>query len=100
MPAISRLRTPGTKLSSVANNAKCGASWRRDMSNLHLTIQEVGQRRPRAAVRHVDEIDPSHRPEQLGREMSRRAVTSRCVADLARVGRDIGDELIHRLGRE
>ena len=47
--------------------------------HLHLTSHQVGQRRHRAAIRHVDEVDTGHEFEQLAGDMLRSAMPADAI---------------------
>ena len=67
--------------------------------NLHLAADQIGERRPSAAIRHVHQIDARHHLEQFAREMRPRAGTGRRHVELARVSLGIVDELRDRPSR-
>ena len=52
--------------------------------HVHIAGQQVGGRRPGAAVRHVDDVDAGHLLEQLAREMRARADARARKIELAR----------------
>ena len=74
---------------------------RASVSNITCTCPpiRVGQRRRRAAIRHVTHVDAGHHLEQLAGDVVRRPVASRRHVELAGIGLGIGDELGNGLGR-
>ena len=67
--------------------------------DLHLSADQIGERRRRAAIGHLHHLDPGHHLEQLGGDVLRRADAGRGITDLAGIGFDIGDQLGNRLHR-
>ena len=67
---------------------------------MHLTRQQVADRRRLAAVGHVHHAGAGHRLEQLAGKMSGAAVARRCHVDLAGIGLGVGDELDDGLRRK
>ena len=68
--------------------------------HLHLTGDQVGQRRRAAAVGHVHHVDAGHHLEQLARHVDRGAVAGRRHVELAGIGLGVGDQLGDRLDRK
>src|SRR6516165_9253621 len=66
--------------------------------DVYLTTDHVGERRRRAAIGHVNEIDAGHHLEKLAGNMDRRSCTARRHIDLARISLGIGDELGNGFG--
>ena len=58
-----------------------------------MTADQIRQGRPRAAIMHVNQVDPSHCLEQLTVKMGRTARPGRRHIDSAWIGFGIGDEL-------
>ena len=52
-----------------------------------------------AAIRHVLDVHTGHHPEQLTRQMRRRADARRCHVDLPGIGLGVGEKLRDRRGR-
>ena len=65
-----------------------------------LAADEIADRRPTAAVRHVHDVDTGHRGEQLAREVDRRAIACRRVGQLARTCLRERDQFGDRLGND
>ena len=61
--------------------------------SLHLSAEEIGQRRPGAAIRHVQHVDAGHHLEQLAGHVDRGSDAAGREVDLARIGLGVGDEL-------
>ncbi len=68
--------------------------------HLHLSADEVGERRRASAIRHMEHVDASQQLEQLSPDMGRASAAARRHADLARIGLGVGDELGNRPGRD
>ena len=75
---------------------------RRLRGDVDLLADEGGQRRPAAAIRHVQELDAGGLLEHLERHVRRAVVAGRAERDLAGpllgVGDEIGDRLPRRVG--
>src|SRR5262245_16941167 len=71
----------------------------RSKENLYLAAKQSDHRRPAAAKRHVDQLDPGHLLEQLAVEVRWSADPDGRHRDLARIGVGVGDELRHSLDR-
>ena len=65
---------------------------------MRLARQQIGDRRRRALVGNVGDVDSGLCPEQGAQQMRRRADAG-AVIELARVRLGIGDEFLHRLRR-
>ena len=72
---------------------------RRGHEDLHLAAQHVLDRRAGALVRHMDHVGACGLLEQGGADMRQRAVALRREIHLARVGLQVGDELLQVGGR-
>ena len=55
-------------LPALMYSIDAGSAGERD---LHLSAEQIGQRRPTTAIRHVDHVDAGHHLEQLARDMGR-----------------------------
>jgi hypothetical protein len=62
--------------------------------------EQIGECRRAAAIRHMEQIDPSHRFEQLAVKMRRAADAGRRHQELAGIGLGIGDQLRDRPDRK
>ena len=67
--------------------------------DLHLSAEQIGQRRRVATIGHMNHVDAGHHLEQLVCHMGGRADAGRRHGDFARIGLGMGDELGNRLGR-
>ena len=66
--------------------------------HLHLAAEHVGDRRSRAAIRHVLHLDAGHRHEHFAGQMRGGAGAGRRHVDLAGIGLGVGDEFGDGLG--
>jgi len=71
-----------------------------DEHDMHLSAEQVGERRCRAAIWHVHHIDSGHHLEQFARHMAYGPVAGRCHTDLAGLLLGMGNELVNRWGSE
>src|SRR6516162_3045432 len=59
--------------------------------DLHLAAEEIGERRPGAAIGHVLNVDAGHHLEQLAGHMHRGSDAARRKVDLARISLRVGN---------
>jgi hypothetical protein len=74
--------------------------WRNVEHHLDIPGQKIDQRRRRAVIGHMHEIDAGHVFEQFAGDMLRAADASRRHVDLARIGLSVSDEFRNGLGRK
>ena len=67
--------------------------------DLHLSAEQIGQRRSAPRYGTWTMFDAGHHLEQLAGDMGRGPVAGRRHVDLARIGLGVGDELGNGLGR-
>src|SRR5215471_11289024 len=87
-------RVPWVTARTLSLPARCSSSTMLVGGHDHgnLAGEDVGDRRPRAAVGHVDEIgDADPQLEGFGGEVIERARTGGAIGQLARIGLGIGD---------
>jgi hypothetical protein len=62
--------------------------------HLHLTADQIGERRRRASIRHMKHIDASHHLKQLTSQVRRISDASRSHVELTRIsfGIAVGDD--------
>src|SRR5262245_12410215 len=67
--------------------------------DLHLSTEQIIERRPATTIGYMGHVDAVHRLERLTRQMGGSADPGGRQANLARVGLGIGDELGNSFGR-
>ena len=74
----------------------------RDIEHDHLDLprQQVLNRRRRAAIGHMHDVDAGGAPEQFCRQMADSSGTGRAVVHFAGIGLGIGDQFLGRIDRQ
>src|SRR5262249_61701957 len=68
--------------------------------DMHLSANEIGQRRGRSPIRNMQHVDAGHHFEQLAGHVRNGTVARRSKTDLARMSLSVGDDPGTRLGRK